>query len=62
MTSINLKQKKQLSQTVLEPTFNKRQKKREGERERRRKRERKSMRLGGCVSRKKAQGNKTLKP
>lgn len=47
MTSINLKQKKQLSQTVLEPTFNKREKKREGERERRRKRERKSMRLGG---------------
>lgn len=47
MISINLKQKKQLSQTVLEPTFNKREKMREGKRERRRKRERKSTRLGG---------------
>lgn len=37
MTSINLKQKKQLSQTILEPTFKKRKKrggrKREGVKE-----------------------------
>lgn len=64
MTSINLKQKKQLGQTVLEPTFKKREKrggrKREGEKESKRAQKREVKRKE--KSKKKAQGSKALKP